>query len=85
MLIDAYFAADLEPLRALRDRLGVTHLVIDRRHYESPPTYFRPFDQWTAQAFSAGRARGFEVRRRIAQAQVFDDGTLAVLDLSRLP
>jgi hypothetical protein len=84
-LIDAYFAADLEPLRALRDRLGVTHLVIDRGHYENPPTYFRPFDQWTAQAFSAGRARGFEVRRRIAQAQVFDDGTLAVLDLSRLP
>ncbi len=40
----AYFATTLEPILELRDRHGVTHLLIDHRALERPPRYFAPFD-----------------------------------------
>ena len=42
--VAAYYASDPEPLRALHRRYGVTHLVVDRKHFAAPPPYFAPFD-----------------------------------------
>ncbi len=84
-LIDAVFAVDPGPLFRLRDEWGVTHLIIDRGHYgASPPTYFKPFDDWTRAAVARGQMAGFEVPRQLLAATVFTEGTLAVLDLRRL-
>ncbi|MGH7322078.1 MAG: hypothetical protein ACRELA_20980, partial [Candidatus Rokuibacteriota bacterium] len=84
-LIDAVLAVDPGPLLRLRDEWGVTHLIIDRGHYgASPPTYFKPFDDWTREAVARGRPAGFEVPRQLPAATVFTEGTLAVLDLRRL-
>ncbi len=83
-LIAAYFAPDPAPLLRLRDELGVTHLVVDRDHFANLPTYFKPFDDDLRRAEQQAAGKGFEVLRQIEVAQVFTDGTLAVLDLRRL-
>src|SRR5688572_13698940 len=41
-VIDAYFATDVPPLRALPAQHGATHLAIDRTHYPTPPRHFAP-------------------------------------------
>ena len=83
-LIAAYFAPDQAPLLRLRDELGVTHLVVDRKHFANLPTYFKPFDEDVRRAQQQAADKGFEVLRQIDATQVFTDGTLVVLDLSRL-
>jgi hypothetical protein len=82
--IAAYYASDPEPLRALQHRHGVTHLVVDRKHFAEPPLYFAPFDAETRRTFAAGRAKGFELERAIDRGKGRDVGGLVLLDLSRL-
>ena len=85
VLLDAMFAIDSAPLVRLRDEWGVTHLIVDRRHYgSSPPTHFKPFDVWTRDALDRGGYVGFEVPRQLNVATVFSNGDLAVLDLRRI-
>ncbi|HVR20233.1 MAG TPA: hypothetical protein VMS65_11070, partial [Polyangiaceae bacterium] len=67
-LIAAYFASGPEPLRTLHRRYGVTHVLVDRRHFHAPPPYFAPFDVETRAAFALGRARGFELLRAVAES-----------------
>jgi hypothetical protein len=84
-LIEAVFAVDPEPIRRLRVEWGVTHLIVDRRHYgASPPAYFRPFDAWLRAALDSARERGFEVPRQLEAVTVFADGELRLLELDRL-
>lgn len=84
-LIDAYFAADVAPLLRLRCEFGVTHLLVDRRYYQgTPPTYFKPFDAMIADAVRHAPPRPVALEQPVT-ATVFDDGTLLLLDLSRLP
>jgi hypothetical protein len=85
-LVAAYFASDPEPLRALRLRHGVTHLVVDRRHFDSPPPYFEPFGSEARVAFAAGKGRGFELVRMLQQNRdgVAEAGGLVIVELSRL-
>ncbi len=84
-LIDAYFATSLEPLLRLRDRLGVTHLLVQPSHLRGhPPGYFRPFDQRIARALAAARGQPFEIERQLAAASVSAVGDYVLLDLSRL-
>ena len=82
-LIDAYFGTDVEPLRRLRDKHGVTHLVVDRTHYVTAPVYFAPFDALIPLRFEAAQREGAEALRQVG-AVVYDDGTFVVLDLSRV-
>jgi hypothetical protein len=44
-LIDAYFAVTPEPLLHLNRKFGVTHLLVQRKHFQpnGTPTYFAPF------------------------------------------
>lgn len=83
-LIAAYYASDPEPLRALRQRHRVTHLIVDRRHFDEPPPYFAPFDTEARAAFAAGRAKGFELERALARGETSEVGGFVLVDLSRL-
>lgn len=84
-LIAAYFASDDEPLLELRERFGVSHLVIDRRYFiDRDPAYFAPFgrDAWTARAQNP-KQRYF-VLEGLAQLSVYHRDPWYVLDLRRL-
>ncbi|MBM4156499.1 MAG: hypothetical protein FJ221_15945 [Lentisphaerae bacterium] len=84
-VIGAYFATSPDPLRTLRERWGVTHLLVDLAHYgPEPPPYFVPFRDDVRAAHAAMRERGSEVQRRMAPATLAQDGTRVLLDLSRL-
>jgi hypothetical protein len=83
-LAAAYFASGPGPLRSLRSRHGVTHLLVDRRHFESPPPYFEPFGSEARALFEAGKARGFELERVARTSAAIESGGLFVVDLARL-
>jgi hypothetical protein len=84
-LIDAYFATSVEPIVALRDQFGVTHLVVERTHFgPKPPSYFRPFDRWIAVRRAEARGKEFELPKRIKESRVFSHRQTVLLDLSRI-
>jgi hypothetical protein len=82
-LFDAYFASTWAPVIRLRDEFGVTHVLVDRRHFgPAPPAYFAPYDAWIAAAWARGRQEGF-VLADVARtpAARFVEGPLTLLDL----
>jgi hypothetical protein len=83
-LFQAYFAASRDSLRDIRDRYGVTHLLIDRRHFVNRPVYFAPFDADVARAFDAGKRDGFAVNGVSEEARVAEVGNFALVDLGKL-
>jgi hypothetical protein len=83
-LIRAYFASSVDWLRDLRRESGVTHLLIDRRHFLARPSYFVPFDSEAARAFDAMQLDGSAVLAALPRARVFEHGPYVLLDLSRL-
>jgi hypothetical protein len=80
--VAAYYASDPEPLRALHRQYGVTHLLVDRKHFVEPPPYFLPFDPEARLAFAAGRTKGFELERAIEHGKGSETGGLVLLELS---
>jgi hypothetical protein len=83
--IDAYFATSPEPLVRIRDSFGVTHLLIDTRHFDGPPPrYFSPFDEPIRRSAARLEGRTPEVIRQIPAAGVFRHGPYVLLDLGRL-
>jgi hypothetical protein len=86
-LIAAYLAADVAPLRALREQYAVRYLIIDDRHFtRSLPLYFAPYNQQILDALAAlrGDGRGAYVRQLEERAGVFRDRSLVVIDLERI-
>jgi len=83
-LFTAYFAPDAGALRELRDRRGVTHLLVDRRHFTSRPGYFAPFDADIARDFDAGHRTGFAALTLTPSLAVFTSGDWTLLDLQKL-
>ena len=82
-LIDAYFATGPAPLQRLRSEFGVTHLIVNRDHYQGTPlTYFLPFDDQIANAFRIANGQP-ETLRQAATASVFELGRAFILDLDR--
>jgi hypothetical protein len=78
-LIDAYFATSSAPLIRLREQFGVTHLLIDKRHFaDAPPGYFAPFDGAIRNAVQRMNGQTPEVARH---APVFTFGPYLMLDL----
>ena len=83
-LIEAYLSLDTARLRHLREAFGVTHLILDLRHFRGDkPTYFPPFDEIIASVSAVPDAEQ-AIARLIGRASVFCDGDLVVLDLDRL-
>lgn len=83
-LIEAYFAVGAEPLRVLRDEFGVTHLVIDMRHYFEPPSYFAPFQEHVDAAYARMHAAEAAPPLDYPEAVVFQEGAVLVMDLTKL-
>jgi hypothetical protein len=82
--IDAYFASGVAPLQRLRSEFGVTHLIVNRDHYQGTPlTYFLPFDDQIAAAFRIANGQP-ETLRQAATASVFELGRAFILDLDRI-
>ncbi len=86
-LFEAYFASAWAPIVRLREELGVTHLLVDQRHFgEAPPAYFAPYDSWIAEAWTRGRRDGFVLASTAREPAVrFREGALELLDLHALP
>jgi hypothetical protein len=83
-LMEAYFAVEPAPLIRLRSHFGVTHLLVDKRHYQGDgPTYFKPFDAEIPRLVSQLTA-GSEVLRQASWAAVFEDRNMVLLDLARI-
>jgi MFS family permease len=83
-LIAALYATDPTPIKTLRDRHGVTHLLLDRRLLAAPPLYFEPFETEARASFEAGRATGFALARIPPAAVVATFGdTYQLVQLSR--
>jgi hypothetical protein len=83
-LIDAYFAADPTPLLRLRREFGVTHLLVNRAHYDNARlSYFAPFGQRIASARRAAGVRP-ETLQQAPAAAVFEERLLTLLDLDRI-
>jgi hypothetical protein len=83
-LFRAYFTSSADVLRELREREGVTHLLVRRSDFASPPAYFAPFDADIVRDFSDGQAHGFAALRLAPALRVFQSDDLELLDLSRL-
>jgi hypothetical protein len=83
-LVAAYFASDSGPLRSLKDRHGVTHLVVDRRLFAAPPPYFAPFDAEARGMFAVGKPKGFELLRIVERGGAIETGGLFLVDLGRI-
>lgn len=83
-LIQGYFAVSNDALRAFRERTHVTHLLVDRRHFATRPTYFAPFDPDVARAFDDMKRSGSAVLAGIPRARTFEVGPFVLLDLAKL-
>jgi len=84
-LIRAYFATRNGPLLELKEKFGVTHLVVEWAHFRGEPVkYFKPFDKDLRRAMRAAKDREFAVVRAAESAAVFSDEKYALIDLARL-
>ncbi len=83
--IAATYATNTAPLLALREKYGVTHLVLSRRQYDDPPPAIHPpYQAWIAGAFRSGKNASWEAVEQRQKALVFENKTLSVLDLRRI-
>lgn len=83
-LFVAYFSPSVDELARFSRQWGVTHLLLDRRHFTTRPTYFAPFDTDLAHAFDRGKAEGFATLKLPTSATVFELGPYQLVDLTRL-
>ena len=86
-LIIAYFATDLYPILLLKEKFGVTHLLLDTRNFgEKVPRYFRPFNGPIKVAHREMRSQGGPImlQKPYDRSIVFQNGPFIVLDLGEL-
>jgi MFS family permease len=75
-LIDAYFAADLQPIVRLRDEFGVDYLIVYLPNFtEGPPAYFEPFTDRILRKWREGAERGFALLEYLDKAAVHRSGS----------
>jgi hypothetical protein len=80
--IDAYYATEPGPLIRLHEEFGVSHLVVDERHFAAPLRYFEPFQEPLKRRYEQARSTSLMVERLRASA-AFEDGPVYVLELTR--
>lgn len=82
---NAYLSASREPLVRLHNEFGVTHLILDRRHFDGEtPRYFKPFDTTISQLDSVSSKEQIKNRLFNSQMVVFSNRHFVVLDLRKL-
>lgn len=87
-VFDAYLSVDAAPLRRLRDQFGVTHMLVETRHFTDPnrpPEYFSPWRSRIGPRLDAIKNRAYLIDESLRQqAAVYDRNGLILLDLARL-
>lgn len=80
-LIAVYSARDVAPIKDLRERYQVSHLVINRRHLEEVPQYFEPFGSEIRLAREVVKGSELYLASLIAKRTVFRDGDYLVVEI----
>lgn len=84
-IIAALYATNPAPLVTLREKHGVTHLVISTSQYGSPPPKMNaPYQEWITEAMKSGGTSSWETVRQRPHALVFENRALWVLDLRHI-
>jgi hypothetical protein len=83
-LVDAYAAGRADALAQLRDHFGVTHLVVDWRHFERPLKTFEPFTTRMRALQVSEPAAAKALADATAGADVFRSEHFTVVALARL-
>jgi len=88
-LFEAYFCVDAAPLRRLRDEFGVTHLLVESRHFTDPsrpPEYFSPWRARIGPQLEAIRDKAYVMNKTLHEkTAIYNRNGLILLDLARLP
>lgn len=88
-VFDAYFSTDAAPLRRLRDEFGVTHFLVESRHFTDPnkaPEYFSPWRARIGPRLEAVRDEAYLMNETLQKkAAIFNRNGFILLDLARLP
>lgn len=88
-VFEAYLSTDAAPLYRLRDKYGVTHLIVETRDFTDPahaPEYFAPWRSRIPPRLAAIKGKEFLLSRSLHErAAVFHRDGLILLDLARLP
>lgn len=88
-LMDAYFSVADAPVRRLREEFGVTHLLVDTRHFIDPqrqPDYFAPWRSRIGPRLAAVREKAYVMNQTVqSRAAIHSNRELILLDLSKLP
>jgi hypothetical protein len=88
-VFDAYFSTDPAPLRRLRDEFGVTHFIVESRHFtdpNKPPEYFAPWGARVVPRLQAIRDNAYLMNKTVQeQSAIFNRNGFILLDLARLP
>lgn len=80
----AYLAVSPEPIAALRDELGVTHLLVQLDHFEKVPGYMNPLGDQIKALTKHAEGRRYELMRQLDRMAIYRDARFAVVDLARL-
>ncbi len=81
----AYYATTPRPLRTLQTEFGVSHVLVDRRHFgPRSPRYFRPFGAWVEGARARNDGKPLLLSAEARRAEVWRQGWLSLVDLTRL-
>jgi hypothetical protein len=80
-IIAVYSATDAAPIRELRERYHVSHLVINRRHLHEVPQYFEPFGREIRLAREGVKGRELYLASLIAKRTVFRDRDYLVVEI----
>jgi hypothetical protein len=84
-LIDATLATSNEPLIRLRDGHGVTHMLVYLPHLRGLPLeYFKPFDEWIAEAQRRRADKPLSLQDLVANHAIYRSGNYAIVDLREL-
>jgi hypothetical protein len=88
-LFDAYFATDTAPLHQLREKFGVTHLIVETAHFSDPaklPEYYAPWRSRIAPRLAEIKGKETLLERTVHErAAVFRQDGFILLDLAKLP
>jgi len=88
-VFDAYLGTDAAPLNRLRREFGVTHILVDSRHFTDPkhaPEYFAPWRDAIKPRLDQIKNRAYLMRRSLhEEAALFNQNGLILLDLTKVP
>jgi hypothetical protein len=84
---EAYYATNRVPIERLCTEFHVTHILVDKMHFErTPPAYYEPHRSYVRRLFAEAEGKSIVVRELLSHQSTrhFDAG-LSLIDLSAIP